>query len=124
MEIYKEFTFEAAHRLPNAPPEHKCARLHGHSFRVRLHVAGSINDESGWIQDYGDLSRAFAPVLEMLDHTYLNDVAGLENPTSENLCRWICMRVAPLLPGLSKVVVNETCATGCIYGRNERGEWE
>ena len=118
MEIFKEFTFEAAHRLPNVPPGHKCARLHGHSFRVEIHVRGEIGAETGWLMDFSDIGAAVRPLLERLDHYYLNDIEGLENPTSENLAVWIWQRLLPALPGLAAVVVRETCSTGCIY----RGE--
>lgn len=120
MEIFKEFCFEAAHRLPNLPEGHKCRRLHGHSFRVEIHVRGPIREPEGWIVDYADVKAAFRPFHEMLDHHYLNEVEGLENPTSENLARWIWERVKPVLPSLSKVVVRETCTSGCVYeGENE-----
>ena len=115
MEIFKDFTFEAAHRLPMVPPGHKCSRLHGHSFKVSIHVRGTIDEELGWFMDFGDIKAAFAPILDQLDHYYLNEIAGLENPTSENLARWIWARVLPALPGLSKVVVRETCTSGCVY---------
>ena len=84
MELFKEFTIEAAHRLPNAPVGHKCQRLHGHSFRIELHVRGSVEADTGWIMDFGDIKQAFQPLYEQLDHHYLNEVEGLENPTSEN----------------------------------------
>lgn len=119
MEIYREFTFEAAHRLPNVPEGHKCARLHGHSYRVVIHVAGEIDAELGWVMDFGEVKAAFAPLLEQLDHHYLNEVPGLENPTSEVLARWIWRRLIHELP-LSQVVVKETCTSGCHY----RGEDE
>jgi 6-pyruvoyltetrahydropterin/6-carboxytetrahydropterin synthase len=115
MEIFCEFTFEAAHRLPNVPADHKCARLHGHSFRVAVHVEGPVGDESGWVCDFADLRAAFAPVHDALDHRYLNEVEGLGNPTSERLAEWIWARLAPALPGLSRVVVRETCTSGCVY---------
>jgi 6-pyruvoyltetrahydropterin/6-carboxytetrahydropterin synthase len=115
MEIFKEFTFEAAHRLPNVPPGHKCARLHGHSFRVELHVAGPVGRESGWVMDFAEIKVAFQPLYDQLDHTYLNEIDGLENPTSERLARWIWRRLRPRLPGLARVVVRETCTTGCVY---------
>jgi 6-pyruvoyltetrahydropterin/6-carboxytetrahydropterin synthase len=115
MEIFKEFTFEAAHRLPNVPEDHKCHRLHGHSFRVEIHVRGPVEERLGWVMDFSDIKRAFKPFYEQLDHHYLNEVPGLENPTSENLARWIWERVAPALPGLARVVVRETCTSGCIY---------
>lgn len=118
MEIYKEFHFEAAHLLPNVPAGHKCARLHGHSFGVRIVVAGDAPEPSGWVMDFADLKAAFAPVLEQLDHHYLNEIPGLENPTSENIARWIWQRLHPALPLLHAVEIKETCTSGCRY----RGE--
>ena len=115
MRIYKEFSFEAAHRLPNVPAGHKCARLHGHSFRVRVSVDGPVGDQSGWVMDFADLKTAFRPVLDELDHRYLNEIPGLENPTSENVARWIWTRLVPALPGLAEIEVKETCTSGCIY---------
>lgn len=115
MEIFKEFTIEAAHWLPRVPDGHKCKRLHGHSFRIEIHVAGPVDPELGWVLDFADLKAAFGPVEEALDHRCLNDVPGLDNPTSENLARWIWDRMQPALPRLSKVVVRETCTSGCVY---------
>lgn len=115
MDIFKIFTLEAAHRLPNVPPGHKCARLHGHSFRIELHVSGPVDPDAGWVLDFADLKAAFKPFYEQLDHHYLNDIPGLENPTSENLARWIWARLKPGLPLLSEVVVHETCTSGCRY---------
>ncbi len=115
MEIFKEFRLEAAHRLPNVPPGHKCARLHGHSFRIGVHVDGPLDPVSGWVCDFSALKSAFAPVHEALDHHYLNDVPGLENPTSEHLAIWIWERLKPALPALSRITVRETCTSGCEY---------
>ena len=115
MEIFKEFSIEAAHRLPFVPEDHKCARLHGHSFRIAIHVAGEPDTKLGWVQDFADIGEAFAPIRERLDHHYLNEIPGLENPTSENLCIWIWNELAPALPMLSRVVVRETCTSGCVY---------
>lgn len=115
MEIFKVVHIEAAHRLPNLPPSHKCSRLHGHSFRVEIHIRGEPQPESGWIMDFADLKEIFRPVFEALDHRYLNDIPGLENPTSEMLARWIWQRLKPDLPVLHKVVIAETCTSGCIY---------
>lgn len=115
MEVFKEFQFEAAHRLPNVPPEHKCSRLHGHSFQVTLYISGEINQDSGWIMDFGDIKKVFKPIYEQLDHNYLNDIPGLENPTSEVLAKWIWQELKPLLPELSKIQIRETCTSGCIY---------
>ncbi len=115
MDIFKVITLEAAHFLPLVPPGHKCRRLHGHSFRVEIHVRGPVQQPAGWVQDFAELSAAFRPLFEQLDHRCLNDVAGLENPTSENLARWIWERLIPALPGLAKIVVHETCTAGCVY---------
>jgi 6-pyruvoyltetrahydropterin/6-carboxytetrahydropterin synthase len=115
MELFKEFTFEAAHRLPGVPDEHKCARLHGHSYRVEVHVAGDVDPRSGMVMDFADIRAAFAPIRDRLDHYYLNEIEGLENPTSENLARWIWQRLKPGLPQLVRIVVRETCAVGCVY---------
>jgi len=115
MHIFKVFTLEAAHRLPNVPEGHKCARLHGHSFRVELHVEGPVDAHTGWVMDFADIKSAFAPLYDQLDHHYLNDIEGLENPTSENLARWIFQRLRPALPGLDQVVVHETCTSGASY---------
>ena len=115
MQIFKEFTVEAAHRLPNVPAGHKCGRLHGHSFRIEVHVSGPVGESTGWVVDFADIKAAFAPIERVLDHNYMNDVAGLENPTSEVLARWVWEQLAPALPGLSSIVVRETCTSGCIY---------
>ncbi len=115
MEIFKEFTFEAAHRLPNVPEGHKCARLHGHSYHVTLFLEGPVGENSGWVMDFGDLKKHFKPIYDRIDHRYLNDIPGLENPTSENLARWIWAELKPALPILSKIQVRETCTSGCIY---------
>ncbi len=120
MEIYKEFMFEAAHRLPNVPEGHKCSRLHGHSWKGGIYVKGEVNPETGWILDYGEIKKIFDPIYQQLDHNYLNEIEGLENPTSEVLAKWIWDRLKPDLPNLSRVVINETCTTGCIY-RGEDG---
>lgn len=110
-----EFRFEAAHRLPEVPEGHKCARLHGHSFRVEVAVRGPVDARSGWFVDYQQIHDAWAPLDAALDHRYLNEVAGLDNPTSERLARWIWERLAPHLPGLARVTVAETCDARCEY---------
>lgn len=115
MEIFKEFTFEAAHRLPNVPAGHKCGRLHGHSFNVVVYVQGDVQGSSGWVMDFGDLKQVVQPIYDRLDHYYLNEIEGLENPTSENLAIWIWDRLKPMLPMLTKLIVRETCTTGCVY---------
>jgi len=115
MDIFKVFTVEAAHRLPHVPEGHKCARLHGHSFRIELHLSGDLDPRAGWVMDFADVKAAFKPIYDRLDHHYLNDVPGLENPTSERLAQWIWDQAKPALPLLSAVVVHETCTSGCRY---------
>ncbi len=117
MEIYKEFTFEAAHLLPNVPAGHKCGRLHGHSYRVQIHVSGELDDRLAWVMDFADIKKIVRPIIKELDHYYLNNIPGLENPTSENLARWIWDKLQALLP-LSKIVICETCTSGCSYTGN------
>jgi 6-pyruvoyltetrahydropterin/6-carboxytetrahydropterin synthase len=118
MEIYKSFTIEAAHRLPNLPDNHKCSRLHGHSFTIEVHVSGDVDETAGWVMDFADISGAIKPVFECLDHRYLNEIEGLENPTSENLAKWVWHKLKSQLPLLSAIVVKETCTSGCVYTGN------
>jgi 6-pyruvoyltetrahydropterin/6-carboxytetrahydropterin synthase len=119
MDIFKIFQLEAAHWLPRVPPGHKCARMHGHSFRIEVHVRGEPAADSGWIMDFAEVKAAFAPVFEQLDHRCLNDVVGLENPTSERLAVWIWDALKTALPTLSKIVVHETCTSGCVYSGSQ-----
>ena len=120
MRIFDEFTFEAAHLLPNLPADHKCRRLHGHSFRVAVAVEGPVDAKTGWVMDFADIEAACEPVRQALDHRYLNDIEGLENPTSEVIARWIWRRLKPELPHLAEIKLWETCTAGCVY----RGEDE
>lgn len=121
MRIWREYGFEAAHWLPNVPEGHKCGRMHGHSYRVEIHIAGSLDDD-GWVCDFSTIDVAWSPAFETLDHRCLNDVPGLENPTSENVARYIWHQMC--LAGLSsvgqgyclaKIVVRETIRSGCEY---------
>ena len=113
--LVHEFRFEAAHRLPKVPPGHKCQRLHGHSFRVEIAVAGPVNPDTGWFIEFDELYAAWKPVHDTLDHFYLNDVPGLENPTSENLVKWLWDALKPRLPSLDQVTLWETCEARCEY---------
>jgi 6-pyruvoyltetrahydropterin/6-carboxytetrahydropterin synthase len=115
MELSRTFGFEAAHHLPHAPEGHKCRRLHGHSFRVTVHVAGDVVPVAGWVMDFADITAAWQPVHDALDHRCLNEVPGLENPTSELLAMWIWERLSGALPGLAAVEVAETCSSRCTY---------
>ena len=118
VQLNKTFTFEAAHSIPTFPDGHKCRRLHGHSFHVEVQVEGEVDERLGYLVDYGDIKAACEPIRQKLDHYFLNEIEGLELPTSENLARWIWQRLKPALPLLSAVVVRETCDSGCVY----RGE--
>jgi 6-pyruvoyltetrahydropterin/6-carboxytetrahydropterin synthase len=118
MELHKTFQFEAAHLLPRLPKSHKCRRLHGHSFKVDIVIAGPVDPELGWVMDYADIAEAFHPIWRELDHRYLNEIPGLENPTSENIAAWVWEKLKPKLPLLTEIVVAETCTAQCVY----RGE--
>jgi len=118
MRIYKEFKFDAAHRLPRVNEGHKCGNLHGHTFVVIVYLEGEVDPEKGWILDFNILREAVEPVIEELDHTVLNEIPGLENPTSENLSVWLWNRLKPQLPLLSMIEVKENSTSGCIYCGN------
>lgn len=113
--LAKTFHFEAAHDLPTFPEGHKCRRLHGHSFRFDVIVEGEVDQAKGYLIDFGDIKTAAEPLVEQLDHCYLNDIQGLSNPTSENLARWLWERLKPRLPPLSAIVIYETCTSRCEY---------
>jgi len=114
VDVFREFTFEAAHRLPHVAEGHKCGRLHGHSYRLEVHVCGDVDPVSGMVMDFADIKAAFKPLEDMVDHHYLNEVEGLDNPTSENLARWVWKHLEGALP-LSRIVVRETCTSGAVY---------
>jgi 6-pyruvoyltetrahydropterin/6-carboxytetrahydropterin synthase len=120
LEVFKSFTIEAAHQLPNVAESHQCARVHGHSFVIEIWVSGVVGGRSGWVLDFAEIAEVFRPLRQQLDHRFLNDIEGLANPTSENLAIWIWDRVSGALRGLSKIVVRETAASGCVY-RGPRG---
>jgi 6-pyruvoyltetrahydropterin/6-carboxytetrahydropterin synthase len=115
LELATSFTFEASHQLPHAPEQSKCRRLHGHSWKVEVHVRGPLEEHSGWVVDFDQIKRACEPVYDALDHRHLNDIEGLENPTSEHVALWIWERLNPHIPGLSAIVVHETCTARCTY---------
>jgi len=114
-ELVKDFRFEAAHFLPNVPPGHKCRRMHGHSFKGELAVRGPIDPHTGWVMDFADLKQRIEPVILRLDHYVLNEIPGLENPTSERVAMWIWKAVQESLPILYRVTIEETCTSRCHY---------
>jgi 6-pyruvoyltetrahydropterin/6-carboxytetrahydropterin synthase len=122
VDLVADFTFEAAHRLPHVPPGHPCARVHGHSYAVRLTITGPVDERSGWVLDFYEITEAFEPLRAQLDHHFLNDIKGLENPTSEHLAGWIWDNLQPRLQMLAAVEVRETRNLGCIYRGPTRQE--
>jgi len=113
--LIKTFTFEAAHLLPQAPEGNKCRRLHGHSFVIDVAVEGEVDPRTGWVMDFAALKSAAQPVIDALDHRYLNDLDGLANPTSEIVARYLWERLKPKLPLLACITVRETCTSRCEY---------
>jgi 6-pyruvoyltetrahydropterin/6-carboxytetrahydropterin synthase len=118
--LSKTFRIEAAHLLPRVPEGHKCRRLHGHSYSIGVVVSGPVDPETGWLMDYAAIAEAFSPLFQQLDHHYLNEVEGLENPTSEILARWIWERLKPRLPELTEIRIDETCTSACSYSGDQR----
>ncbi len=117
--LTKEFRFEAAHTLPSLPADHKCRQMHGHSFKVEIHIEGEVDPAIGWIYDHKAISEAMNPLLELMDHSYLNDIEGLESPTIELMAAWFWRKLAPQLPGLCEIVIFETPTARCSF----RGEF-
>jgi 6-pyruvoyltetrahydropterin/6-carboxytetrahydropterin synthase len=115
MKIYKEFTFDSAHYLPNVEDGHPCKRMHGHTYKLRIWIKGKVDEEKGWLVDFGDIKKIIKPLVDSLDHRCLNDIEGLENPTSENLCVWIWKKIKPQIPGLCEVAIYETPSSGAVY---------
>jgi 6-pyruvoyltetrahydropterin/6-carboxytetrahydropterin synthase len=115
MDIFRVFHLQCARRLPALPESHPCSRLHGHSFKVELTLSGDIDPQFGWVLDFADIDAAWIPIHATLDHRNLNDIEGLDNPTSENLAVWLWQHLKPALPGLSQIKVMETHDSGCIY---------
>lgn len=119
MKVFRDFRFEAAHALPDAPEGHKCRRLHGHSYRLRVYVEGPIDPRTGWVIDFSEIRRVVDPVVDSLDHRYLNDIDGLEKPTAEVITRWLWEKLgAGLNKGsirLARLELSETSKCGCVY---------
>ena len=115
MTIYKEFKFDSAHWLPHVPPTHKCANMHGHTYMIEVHVTGELDPHLGWVVDFNDLKKVVDPLIDQLDHTVLNEIEGLENPTAENISVWLWGKIKPQMEELSKVVVKENPTNVCLY---------
>ncbi len=115
MEIFREFTFDSAHCLDHLPPGHKCARIHGHTYRLVVYVNGPLDPVLGWIVDFAEIKRLTREVLQHLDHHFLNEVDGLDQPTTEHIAMWIWDRLKPRLPGLVRLTLWENANSGCTY---------
>jgi|TARA_B100001250_G_scaffold411074_1_gene438878 6-pyruvoyltetrahydropterin/6-carboxytetrahydropterin synthase len=122
MEVYKTFAVESARSLPHLPDDHPCKKVHGHSFKITITINGKVNENTGFVMDFSEIDSVFSPIHRMIDHTYLNEIKGLENPSSENLCRWIWSKLSSSLPGLKKIEIKETESTGCIYQGEKNGQ--
>jgi len=115
MRLERSYRFEAAHSLPRVPPGHKCARMHGHSYRIEVAIEGEVDPERGWVMDFAEIDEHVAPLVRQLDHQVLNEITGLTNPTSEHVARWFWQHLSPRLPGLCEVSVSETPTSLCVY---------
>lgn len=115
MQIMKSFTIDAAHKLTGVPEGHKCGRIHGHTFVIEIHVCGEVDSKTGWVVDFADITNGFKPIHDQLDHSYLNDIVGLENPTCENIAKWIWPLLKPSLSQLCRIVVKESPTSACIF---------
>lgn len=115
MQIFKEFTFDSAHFLPNVPVDHKCKNMHGHTYRLKVYIEGELDKNLGWVIDFTDLKKHINPIINQLDHHTLNDISGLENPTCELIAVWLWDRIKPNIPMLCKIELNETPTSGAIY---------
>ncbi|MCO6484532.1 MAG: 6-carboxytetrahydropterin synthase QueD [Saprospiraceae bacterium] len=115
MELFKEFTFDAAHWLPHVPEDHKCRRIHGHTYRLRVCVEGPLDPRLGWVMDFADLKKVVDPLVKQLDHQLLNELEGLDNPTCERIAVWLWDRIKPRVPQLAKIILNETPTSGVVW---------
>ena len=115
VELTKTYHFEAAHALTRAPEGHRCRHIHGHTYQVDVTLRGPVDPDVGWLMDYGDITAAVKPVIELLDHQFLNEVEGLSQPTSENLCAWLWDHISRSTPHLWEICVRETPTSRCRY---------
>jgi len=115
MIIYKQFTFDSAHFLPNVPEGHKCREMHGHTYLLTLYAEGPVKNPEGWVMDFGDIKNIMRPIIDILDHHLLNDIPGLENPTAELLAIWLWNKVKPWMPMLKRIELKETPTSGVSY---------
>ena len=122
MIVYKKFNIESARSLPNVPESHPCYQLHGHSFKIIISIIGQINKNTGFVIDFQEIENAFNPIKKILDHSFLNKIEGLSNPTSENICIWIWDKIESSIPNICEIEIKETDSTGCIYRGRKNGK--
>ena len=122
MIVYKKFNIESARSLPNVPESHPCYQLHGHSFKIIISIIGQIDKNTGFVIDFQEIENAFNPIKKILDHSFLNKIEGLSNPTSENICIWIWDKIESSIPNICEIEIKETDSTGCIYRGIKNGK--
>lgn len=115
MRIFKQFTFDSAHFLPHVPPGHKCREIHGHTYRLVVHIEGKLDQNLGWVMDFADLKKIIDPIVKSIDHQLLNNIEGLENPTCEMIAVWLWNKIKPEIPSLARIELHETPTSGAIY---------
>ena len=122
MIVYKKFNVESARSLPNVPETHPCYQLHGHSFKIIISVKGQLDKHTGFVTDFQEIENAFNPIKKILDHSFLNKIEGLSNPTSENICNWIWDKIESSIPNICEIEIKETDSTGCIHRGRKIGK--
>ncbi len=115
MIVFKQFTFDSAHFLPHVPDGHKCKEIHGHTYRLTVFLEGEPDPQLGWVMDFAEISKVIDPIVKEIDHKFLNNIEGLENPTCELMAVWLWKKIKPQVPLLKKIELNETPTSGTIY---------
>lgn len=115
MVIFKEFTFDSAHSLPNVPDGHKCKAIHGHTYHLKVFIEGELDAHLGWVMDFAVVKKAIKPVIDKIDHKYMNEIEGLENPTCEMIAKWLWDQIKPEIPKMIRVELHETPTSGVVY---------
>jgi 6-pyruvoyltetrahydropterin/6-carboxytetrahydropterin synthase len=115
MILFRQFSFDSAHFLPNVPDGHKCKEIHGHTYRMVMYLEDNLHTDKGWVMDFGEIKELVAPIIDSIDHKLLNNIEGLENPTCELITVWLWNKIKPLIPILKKIELHETPNSGAIY---------
>jgi 6-pyruvoyltetrahydropterin/6-carboxytetrahydropterin synthase len=115
MLIFKQFTFDAAHFLPNVPDGHKCKEIHGHTYHLTIFIEGELDPHLGWVMDFAELKNVIEPLVKHVDHKFINNLEGFENPTCENMVLWFWNQIKPKVPQLCKIELKETPTSGAVY---------